>query len=319
MLISKQNIDAIFWQWNLLFQKAYGLASSFWAQVAMSAPSTASETHYPWQGMIPSLREWLGPRVAKNLQARSYTIVNRKFEATLSVPRDKFEDEQYGVYGNQAEGLGRSAKVWPDQLVAAAMAAGTSALCFDGQPYFDGSHPIDQDNAGGTTYRNRFDNSVAGGSSPTPLTHENFRIVQETMMQYVGEDGVPLGINPDLLVVPPSLKTKAAQILEMGTIAPNSVFGAEANAGPQENPLKGAARVLVVPYLTQQDAWYLIDSSRGIMPFVFQLRNAAEFTWLNKPDDPNVFERDEYLYGVRARGNAGYSLPFLAARASATA
>jgi phage major head subunit gpT-like protein len=34
------------------------------------------------------------------------------------------------------------------------------------------------------------------------------------------------------------------------------------------------------------------------------------------PDDENVFKRDEFLYGVRARGAAGYGLWFLTALAA---
>jgi len=55
-------------------------------------------------------------------------------------------------------------------------------------------------------------------------------------------------------------------------------------------------------------AWFLLDTSRMIKPFILQKRRAAEFTALDKPDDEGVFNRKEYVYGVDGRWNAGYGL-----------
>lgn len=52
--------------------------------------------------------------------------------------------------------------------------------------------------------------------------------------------------------------------------------------------------------------WFLFCTSRAIKPFIWQTRRDYEFTSLDKPDDENVFMRDEYVYGVDARCNAGF-------------
>ncbi len=54
--------------------------------------------------------------------------------------------------------------------------------------------------------------------------------------------------------------------------------------------------------------WYLIDASREVKPLIFQEREDYQFTALDRAEDTNVFMRDEYLYGVRARVNAGFGL-----------
>lgn len=56
------------------------------------------------------------------------------------------------------------------------------------------------------------------------------------------------------------------------------------------------------------NAWFLLDTSKLIKPFIFQKRRGYKLTSLVKDDDPNVFMRNEYLYGVDARVNAGYGL-----------
>jgi phage major head subunit gpT-like protein len=55
-------------------------------------------------------------------------------------------------------------------------------------------------------------------------------------------------------------------------------------------------------------AWFLLDCSQVIKSMVFQERAPYDLTALDAPTDSNVFHRDEYLYGVRARCNAGFGL-----------
>lgn len=53
--------------------------------------------------------------------------------------------------------------------------------------------------------------------------------------------------------------------------------------------------------------WFLIDTTKAMKPFVWQERLPYEF---QKPDimDSRVILRDEFIYGVRGRANAGYGL-----------
>ena len=53
--------------------------------------------------------------------------------------------------------------------------------------------------------------------------------------------------------------------------------------------------------------WFLIDDTRALKPIIFQLREALNFVSKDDPKDDNVFMRKEYLYGVDARYNVGFS------------
>lgn len=55
-------------------------------------------------------------------------------------------------------------------------------------------------------------------------------------------------------------------------------------------------------------AWFLLDTSRAIKPLIYQSRFEPELAAVEKSNDKHVFMKDEYLYGVRARGNAGFGL-----------
>lgn len=53
--------------------------------------------------------------------------------------------------------------------------------------------------------------------------------------------------------------------------------------------------------------WYLLDCSGEIKPFIFQERTKPEFdTMEGTKDHDSVFIKDQYLYGIRYRCNAGY-------------
>lgn len=54
--------------------------------------------------------------------------------------------------------------------------------------------------------------------------------------------------------------------------------------------------------------WFLMDCSKPIRPLLFQERRKPELVRMDRPEDPNVFMKGEYLYGVDTRCNAGFGL-----------
>jgi phage major head subunit gpT-like protein len=55
-------------------------------------------------------------------------------------------------------------------------------------------------------------------------------------------------------------------------------------------------------------AWYLLDTSRAVRPIIWQEREKYEFQQLTQENSEYVFMLDRYLYGIRARVNAGFGL-----------
>ena len=54
--------------------------------------------------------------------------------------------------------------------------------------------------------------------------------------------------------------------------------------------------------------WFIIDASRPIRPFIFQLRREYAVTRMNTLTDEAVFNRREFRYGVDGRANTGVGL-----------
>jgi phage major head subunit gpT-like protein len=55
-------------------------------------------------------------------------------------------------------------------------------------------------------------------------------------------------------------------------------------------------------------AWFLMDTSRAIRPFIFQRRTTPQLVRQDRPDDENAFMRKKFRYGVDYRGAVGYGL-----------
>lgn len=305
MVITPSAISMIFQTYRGLFFEVLGKTEVWFSRVATKSPSNTLENVYPWHAMPKGFREWIGERVFNNIRVHGYVLRNKDWEDSLEVPANAIKDDQYGVYTPMVNSLARQAAKLYDVLVADAMRAGTTATGFDGQAFFSTSHP----DFNGSTYSN-YD------ASGKALTAANYADVRARMMNFKGEDGRPLNVMPNLLVVPPGLDATARQILNADYIAPAS-FGQNANGVMQTNVMKGTADLLVLPELgADSTTWYLMDTTKAVLPFILQEREAPV---VQGPDEfpEHAFKTNHYIMGASARAAAGYSLPYLCCRAAA--
>lgn len=142
MIINQGNLKALSVAVRAAFNQGMKNSTSYWERVATRINSTTAENKYAWLGQFPRFREWIGDRQVKSLAAHDFTIKNRKFEATVSIPRDDIDDDNYGVYMPVAEEQGYAAKTHPDELVFALLKDGFNQICYDGQNFFDTDHPV---------------------------------------------------------------------------------------------------------------------------------------------------------------------------------
>lgn len=53
-------------------------------------------------------------------------------------------------------------------------------------------------------------------------------------------------------------------------------------------------------------AWYLLDTTKALKPFIFQNRQKPIFVAKDNPDDESVWQRKEFQYGADSRNTAGF-------------
>lgn len=56
------------------------------------------------------------------------------------------------------------------------------------------------------------------------------------------------------------------------------------------------------------NAWYLLDTSKVLKPFILQVRRDYAFVAKTSLTDDNVFEKNEFVFGVDGRLNVGFGL-----------
>ncbi|MCG9755031.1 Mu-like prophage major head subunit gpT family protein [Shewanella insulae] len=169
MIINKANLSSLFVAIKTAFNKGLKDTTPTWQRVATLVPSTTASTTYAWLGQFPRLREWLGDRQLKSLAAHAYSVVNKKFESSVAIPRDDIDDDTYGVFTPLFEEMGYAAATHPDELVYALLAAGFTTECYDGQNFFDTDHPVGNEDGGIVSVSNM----QAGAESPWFLLDVN--------------------------------------------------------------------------------------------------------------------------------------------------
>ena len=289
MLINRENMSALFKNIKATFNKALEESKPVWPAIASEVPSTGASNDYSWiKDNWPGLRKWVGDKVVKALEAAKYVVHNVAYEATIGVKRDDLEDDQTGVYAARVKAHGDAAAAWPDELVADQLNGVFTVECWDGQYMVDTDHPVGDGTASnkGTKALSCATLALAQGSLGAALT---------AMTSLKNDEGRPLAINPDTLVVPPALRETA-----------NVLMTADRLEDGKPNPYKGMFKVVVWARLTSATAWFLMDCSKALKPLIYQPRKKPVAVSLDNPTDPNVFMKAEFLFSVEARGAAAY-------------
>lgn len=303
-MITRQRLDALRTDFSLLFGSAY-TATTIWSpRLASDVQSDSKSTTYGWLAQQLAMREWIGPRVVQNLAEHDYQVPNKPYEATVELSKFDIEDDILGVFrGMTIPQLAFAAKKLPDRNLKALIQSSTQG--FDGVSLFNDSHPTFAPPQFTQTYDNLHTQDLDG---------DGVQAVYAAMASFTGEDGNPLGIVPNLLIVPPQLARNAYVVANSTTYAiPGVTTGLSVAV---DNPLRGMFDVLMVPELANEpNNWYMADTTKPIKPFVRQIRQAANFVSRDNPEDPKVFDQAVFTYGVDAREAMAITLPFLIAKA----
>lgn len=74
MIINGQTLDLAFRGFKTVYTDANLTAPSHYGDIAMTVPSSSRDETYGWLGQFPALREWIGPRQVKNLEAAPFEL-----------------------------------------------------------------------------------------------------------------------------------------------------------------------------------------------------------------------------------------------------
>lgn len=152
-VITSPLLGALRTSYGKVFEDAKAKAPGQWTAVATLVPSANASNTYGWLGQFPKLQEWVGQRAYKDIKEHGYAVTNKKYEASVKIPRTAFEDDQLGIYAPLFAEMGYAAGTHPDELVFGLLKTGKANTCFDGKPFFAADHPVyaHADGTGGLT------------------------------------------------------------------------------------------------------------------------------------------------------------------------
>lgn len=178
MLLNRATLSSFFTGLNTSFNNGLSTADVVFSAYTMRVPSNTAQEQYAWMATLPGFREWIGDRVLNNLRTYDYVIRNKKWEDSFTVPADKIEDDQIGLYGPIAQMMGQAGAQHPQELVDALLLSGFNTNCYDGQFFFDTDHPVYDTNGGLTTVSN-----FQGGSGAAWFLIDDSKPIKPVVLQ----------------------------------------------------------------------------------------------------------------------------------------
>lgn len=144
-MLNSDILHVLWLELNSQFQNAYGLGEDATVdQFVTSMPLSTLTMRFDFLKGDPEFRKWSGQRTFHQLDNSKYEVSYDDYENGLRVLRRDIINNIVGPYSIQSFSLGQQAKYLKPKLCAAALDAGSAStsLCFDGQPFFDVSHPV---------------------------------------------------------------------------------------------------------------------------------------------------------------------------------
>lgn len=300
--LDSRDIDGLF------YPRLESAMETLWSpRISIETPSDRETEEYAWLGQVPQMRQWIGGRHEVPLNKYALTIRNFPYETTLPISERDLRNDKTGQLNVRINDLAvRTATHW-NSLIGTFIAngeAGTSALAYDGQFFYDTDH-----NESGTNQTNDLTATEvpsANVATTTTLTStEAANIITETiayMMGMTDDQGEPINQNPTEVLI---LATKQGHFNGLKqAIGLQNLGTGSGNNNPVMAWSEYTIRTVYVPQrVTAADKLYFFfgNPTIGSTPFIRQVEK--DVTTMLKDDR---FDNSRYVYGVDAIRGVGY-------------
>ena len=296
-LVTSDFLAGLMTNYRAIFKTALDEAFAerpLYQDISTKFDSVTDKESYGWLGANPTMSEWLDKRQLKSPNAYDYTLTNKHYEGTISINRDTYDDDKYGMIAPRIKGLANRAIRHFNQMVLTQLDDGASLLAYDDAAFFGTARTI---GSSGTIA-----NQLTGNYSDSEAEiRAGIAAAFVAMQGFKDDQGIVMGLMPDTIVCSPTMLIPIRQALvpavagtsrpEAGIISPDSV---------KPSPWIDATAT----------TWYMLCTKQiEVKPLIFQLRKNVEFVAMDKPDDANVFMQNEFYYGVDDRFATGYGDP----------
>lgn len=181
------------------------------------------------------------------------SYVHKSYGKMIQVEREFADDELYGIVEKLPRQLGIGGRATVEMTAAAILNNAFGVNGYDGVPLFSNSHPLIK----GGTADNLMDSSALNDTNlKTGIT------MMRTAMKT--EEGLKMQARAKKLVINPELEFTALTLLQS-----TGVVGSGNN---DTNVLKNRVSPIVMDYLTDDNAWFLMDPSLAQLIFFWRVK-----------------------------------------------
>lgn len=259
---------------------------------------------YKWLGQSPAMREWIGGRQAKGFSENGITITNKEFEATLEVLVKEMRRDKTGQVMVRVRELAQRTNAHWAKLLSTLIVAGESAVCYDGQYFFDTDH-VEGDSG---TQSNDLTYDAATPTDPTAGEMEKAILKGvQSILGFKDNQGEPMNENARefLIMVPVPLMNSAASAIGASVIMDGASVS-RTNTILTLGTLGGfTMRMAVNARLSWTDKLAVFRTDSETKAFIRQEEEAVSMSAVAEGSELE-FNENKHRYGVKASRNVGY-------------
>lgn len=259
-----------------MYQRIENAPAGWIDQIAMRIASDQQSEEHRWLGQVPAMSEFMGQRIVKGLRSQGQIIKNLEYEATIEIRRRELRGDKTGQIMARIDGLVDRALSHPRSLISTLLLNGPSAVCYDGQFFFDTDHS--EGDSGSQS------NDISADISTYPVSNAGtvtapsagemaYAILAAMQAMYGFKDDVGEPMNEGAasfqVQVPVSLlgaAMTASTVATFGAGESNPLAGLNVNGRPIQ------LSVVPNPRLTWTDSFAVLraDQGDGAAPFILQ-------------------------------------------------
>lgn len=262
--ILRDTARAAFWQgWDNF--------PSITESIAYTMDSNSDQETYAWLAYAPGVREMAGgSKLKQSVPEISFTVKNKIWEATTSVPYLTWKFNKNGAIARLAEETGKKARAHRDKLISLSlMDVGASTTCYDGQYFYDTDHS-DPGSIYMTNQTNMLSYAAASGTAPNDVELAGAIGAAITrLMSFRDGAGDPVtygAVQPGGIEVHSSAGTGADQASLLMKVA-----YADYLTSGNTNQVKGLFKPVFNPFLTTGQYLHVFNTGTSRKPFILQV------------------------------------------------
>lgn len=224
--------------------------------------STKAQEHFLGGGGMGDWEEYKGLIEYDDLDALyKTTLTHKQFSRGFKVERALVDDDQYGTINQRPRQLALAAERTREKHAASVFNNAFSSSYTGGDSIaLCGSHPYSPENA-----------STQSNAGSTALSYDAINATRILMRAFKDDRGQLMPVQPDTLLVGPSLEETAFAIMETMNKVDTGNYHANFVASRVQ-------QVIVWDYLTNSNNWFLIDSAMAKIHLLWLDRVPLEFT-----------------------------------------